>query len=100
MHAVIATVNIPPGQFETARKTLRDEIVPRVSKAPGFVKGYWTINGDQTRGQSTVVFDSKDHAEARADGSERTDGCRRDRGASMCARSSLTRRDSVDYRWL
>jgi hypothetical protein len=66
MHAVIATVDIPAGQFETARKMLRDEIVPRVSKAPGFVKGYWTIDGKQTHGHSMVVFDSKDHAEAAA----------------------------------
>lgn len=66
MHAVITIVNIPAGQFETARKTLRNEIVPRVSKAPGFVKGYWTIDGPQTHGHSMVVFDSKDHAETAA----------------------------------
>ena len=44
MHSVITSVSIAPGQFEKARQSLKDEVVPRASKAPGFVKGYWTIS--------------------------------------------------------
>jgi len=64
MHAVVVMVRIAPGQFDSARKSLHDEVVPRVSKAPGFVKGYWMISADSTQGTSFIVFDNKQHAEA------------------------------------
>jgi hypothetical protein len=35
MHAVLSNVSIPSGQFETARKMLNDEVVPRIKKASG-----------------------------------------------------------------
>ena len=38
------------------------EIVPRVSKAPGFVSGYWTRK-DNT-GLSMVIFESEEAANA------------------------------------
>jgi hypothetical protein len=63
MHAVIGKVSIAPGQFDAAHKVLRGEIVPRVSQAPGFVKGYWTVSDDKTNGTSLLVFDSKQSAE-------------------------------------
>jgi len=40
MHAVVVRVNIDDSEAATAR--LREEVVPRVSQAPGFVAGYWT----------------------------------------------------------
>src|SRR4029453_14801660 len=40
MHAVVSNVSIQAGQFEAARKMLSEEVVPRIRKAPGFVKGY------------------------------------------------------------
>ena len=39
MHAVVVQVTVHDPDSDTAR--LRDEIVPRVSQAPGFVTGYW-----------------------------------------------------------
>jgi len=66
MHAVVATVNIVQGQFESSRKVLREDVVPQVRQAPGFVKGYWTISADATTGTSLVVFDTKEHAESAA----------------------------------
>ena len=66
MYAVTSTVKIAQGQFDNARNSLHKDVVPRVKQAPGFVKGYWTIDGEQTRGHSMVVFDSKAHAEAAA----------------------------------
>jgi len=62
MHAVVVNVTIDPGQLEIARKSLREQVVPRVSKAPGFVKGYWT-GGADTNGLSLVVFATKQDAE-------------------------------------
>jgi hypothetical protein len=63
MHAVIGRVSIAAGQADGALKALRGEVVPRVSKAPGFVKGYWTMSDDKTEGLSFMVFDSRQSAE-------------------------------------
>ena len=63
MHAVVVkvTINDPDG----ATAALRDEVVPRVSGAPGFVAGYWVrVSGNQ--GISTIVFESEDAARTAA----------------------------------
>jgi hypothetical protein len=39
---------------------LRDEVVPRVSQAQGFVAGYWTRKGNT--GLSMLVFESEETA--------------------------------------
>jgi hypothetical protein len=39
MYAVVVSVAVQDG--ETATKYLREEVVPQVSQAPGFVAGYW-----------------------------------------------------------
>ena len=39
---------------------LREEVVPAISQAPGFVAGYWT--GGDDGGMSMVVFESEDAA--------------------------------------
>ncbi len=63
MHAVVVTVNIAAGQFEASRKALHENVVPQVSKAPGFVKGYWAAALDGGNGLSFVVFSTKPEAE-------------------------------------
>ncbi len=63
MHAVVVNVTIAAGQFDAARKALHDNVVPQVSKAPGFVKGYWTAAPDQRSGTSIVVFKTQSDAE-------------------------------------
>ena len=40
MYAVVSTVRIAAGQFETASKALHSDVVPRVSKAPGFARAH------------------------------------------------------------
>jgi hypothetical protein len=57
------TVSIAAGQFEAARRALKDNAVPQVSKAPGFVKGFWAAGLDATSGLSLVVFKTKPDAE-------------------------------------
>lgn len=58
MHAVAVRVTIK--DREAAVQNLRDQVVPRVSQAPGFVHGYWTWK-DNT-GLAMVVFESEDAA--------------------------------------
>jgi len=58
MHAVVVKVTIQ--DRERAEAALRDEVVPRVSQAPGFVTGYWTRK--DSSGMSMIIFESEDAA--------------------------------------
>jgi hypothetical protein len=60
MHAVVVKVKI--NDPEAAESHLREQTVPRVSQAPGFVSGYWTRKGDT--GLSMIVFESEDAAKS------------------------------------
>jgi hypothetical protein len=60
MHAVVVTVTIR--DHEGATSNLREQVVPGVSQAPGFVAGYWTRKGDS--GVGMVMFESEKAAEA------------------------------------
>jgi hypothetical protein len=61
MHAVLVWVRI--NDFETARKDLQEQVVPRVKQAPGFVAGYWTRSADGSNGRAMIVFDSEETAQ-------------------------------------
>lgn len=58
MHAVVVTVTV--NDEESALKQLREQVVPSVSQAPGFVTGYWTRQGNS--GLSMAIFESEDAA--------------------------------------
>ena len=58
MHAVVVNVTINDQEGSVA--ALRDQVVPRVSQAPGFVAGYWTRKGNG--GLSMSVWESEDAA--------------------------------------
>lgn len=60
MHAVVVNVTVNDGQAATAY--LRDEVVPRVSQAPGFVAGYWVRLESGDGGRAIIVFDSEEAA--------------------------------------
>jgi hypothetical protein len=63
MHAIVLQVTI--NEREAATTALKEQVVPRVSGAPGFVAGYWIdLSGD--RGTSVSVFESEDAAQALA----------------------------------
>jgi heme-degrading monooxygenase HmoA len=47
---------------EAATKALQEQVVPRVSQAPGFIAGYWTRKDNA--GLSMIVFESEDAAQA------------------------------------
>ena len=61
MHAVVVNVTLTadPAASEAA---LREQVVPRVSQAPGFVAGYWTRKDNG--GLSMTVWESEDAATA------------------------------------
>jgi hypothetical protein len=63
MYAVVVNVSIAPGQFETSKKALHEQVVPRVKQAPGLVKGFWTVRDDSSQGTSMAVFRTKQDAE-------------------------------------
>lgn len=58
MHAVVVKVTITDP--ESAESFLRDQIVPRVSQAPGFVTGHWTRKDNS--GMSMIIFESEEAA--------------------------------------
>ena len=60
MHAVVVEVTI--SDHEVAQSHLREQVVPGVSQAPGFVAGYWTRKDDS--GMGIVIFESEDAANA------------------------------------
>ena len=60
MHAVIVTLTI--SDHEVAESHLRENVVPGVSQAPGFVAGYWTRKDES--GLGMVIFESEEAAQA------------------------------------
>ena len=58
MHAVVVRVTI--NEPDAALTALREQTVPAVSHAPGFVTGQWTRKGNT--GLSMVIFESEDAA--------------------------------------
>jgi hypothetical protein len=59
VHAVVVHVTI--SDFDRATKGLKEQTVPAVSQAPGFVAGYWTRSGDN-HGVGMAMFESEDAA--------------------------------------
>ncbi|MDQ6776564.1 MAG: hypothetical protein M3071_10205 [Actinomycetota bacterium] len=59
MYAVIVDVSI--SDVEQSQRELREQVVPRVSKAPGFVSGVWMEQGEG-KGHSVMVFENEDAA--------------------------------------
>ena len=59
MHAVVVRLTV--NDREAATSHLREQVVPGVSQAPGFVAGYWTRRDART-GLAFVVFESEEAA--------------------------------------
>jgi hypothetical protein len=64
MHAVVVRVTIE--DFDTAVRTLQEQVLPRVRQAPGVVAGYW-LEPEGNQGMSIVVFEAEDAARTAAD---------------------------------
>jgi hypothetical protein len=65
MHAVLVKVSIDDAVDSV--KELKETVVPRISRAPGFVAGFWTRSDDGSNGRSMLVFESEDAARAAAE---------------------------------
>ena len=63
MHAVVARLTI--NDLAADLDALREQVVPQMSQAPGFVSGYWTRKG--ATGLSMIIFDSPGAAETAAE---------------------------------
>lgn len=61
MYVVFTVVQIDPGRNSAAVQMLRDQLIPQVKQAPGFVRGTWF--GNDESGHGLVVFDTQEQAE-------------------------------------
>lgn len=64
MHAVV--VRSALHDVERARKVLREEGIPRISQAPGFVAAQW-VRLDEKTGTSMLTFETEEAARAAAE---------------------------------
>jgi len=63
MYAAVVRAKIPGGVNDARLKNLKEQVIPMVSSAPGFVAGYWLDVVDE-KGLALIVF--KDEASAKA----------------------------------
>jgi hypothetical protein len=66
MYAVISHVEI--NDAKAADEMLHSQMIPMVKSMPGFVRAWWTVDRDDSRGVGVLVFDTEEHAQACADG--------------------------------
>ena len=64
MHAVVARSTIH--KFEEAASFLKEQGVPRIRQAPGFVSAQW-VRLDETTGTSMLTFETEEAARAAAE---------------------------------
>ncbi|MDQ3311652.1 MAG: hypothetical protein M3517_06040 [Actinomycetota bacterium] len=64
MYAVLVKVRIESGRYDDAMNGLRENIVPGVKGAPGFVQGTWF--GDTDSGHGLMIFESEEQAQQMA----------------------------------
>ena len=64
MHAVVVRSTLH--DFDQASKILREEGIPRLSQAPGFVAAQW-VRLDEATGTSMLTFESEEAAQAAAE---------------------------------
>jgi hypothetical protein len=64
MHAVVARSTIH--EYEQATSFLREQAIPRIKQAPGFVSAQW-VRLDDTTGTSMLTFETEEAARAAAE---------------------------------
>jgi hypothetical protein len=64
MHAVVVRSTLH--DVEQGRSFLRQEGIPRVRQAPGFVTAHWVRLGEDS-GTSMIIFESEEAAQAAAE---------------------------------
>lgn len=66
MHAALITVTIDPSQAPAAAAALMNDIMPRVTSAPGYRAGYW-LEPDDGHGFSFLLFETPEQAKQLAE---------------------------------
>lgn len=64
MHAVVARSTIH--DFEKATSFLREQAIPRIREAQGFISAQW-VRLDESTGTSMLTFESEEAAQAAAE---------------------------------
>jgi hypothetical protein len=64
MYAVVARSTIH--EFEQATSVLREQAIPRIRQAPGFVSAQW-VRLDESTGTSMLTFETEEAARAAAE---------------------------------
>jgi hypothetical protein len=62
MHAVVDVWDMGAGDWEEQQRALREEIVPMVREAPGFVAGYWMGDRAAAKTHATIVWEDEEAA--------------------------------------
>ncbi|GII31896.1 hypothetical protein [Planotetraspora mira] len=63
MHAVIGIWTVDPAWHDEQHRLLREEIIPLVTRQPGFLTGYWMHDPESGRSHTTAVFDDLESAD-------------------------------------
>lgn len=66
-HATVAHFEADPSRLDEQLDALRERIVPGVSRARGFVAGYWTRDPSTHESHVMLLFDSREAADAVAE---------------------------------
>jgi hypothetical protein len=64
MHAVVARSTIH--EYEQATSFLREQAIPRIRQAPGFISAQW-VRLDESTGTSMLTFETEEAARAAAE---------------------------------
>lgn len=59
-HAVFVKVKIAAGRHADSVKGLKEDVIPMVKQAPGFIRGTWF--GDEQAGHGLMLFSSEEQA--------------------------------------
>lgn len=64
MHAIVVSSTLH--DFEKASAFLREQGIPRIKQAPGFIAAQW-VRLDENRGTSMLTFETEENARAAAE---------------------------------
>jgi putative monooxygenase ydhR len=62
MYALVSVWTTAQGQLDEQLRGLHEQVVPRVTKLPGFVAGYWTRDPVTGKAHGLAVFENETEA--------------------------------------
>jgi hypothetical protein len=68
MYVVVTKVSVASGRIDDAVEQVKSRVLPELKSQAGYKVGYFTRSDDGSNGQSFVIFESKEHADAAAAG--------------------------------